>query len=507
MRKGDAVCDFGPTFGELAFRAPRTIYLARALDEVPKVLAGAVRAAREGRFVVGYLAYEAAPAFDRALRVREELKGPLAYFAAYDAPCRREEITAEEATLEALAPDISPADYRDKVAKLRAAIARGDYYQVSFTFRLRGRFAGDPLALYERLRAAQGGGLSCCLHMGERALVSASPELFFSLHGEEVTTRPMKGTARRGRFTAEDDEAARALGASAKDRAENVMIVDLLRNDLGRVARTGSVHVTRLFEVERWRTVWQLTSTVKAHTDPKAGLAELFAALFPCGSVTGAPKVAAMAAIAAYESSPRGAYCGAIGMICPDGRAVFNVGIRTAELDLARGRATIGVGGGITFDSTADAELDEAMAKGAFLHEMRQALGLIETIRLEGGRMPRLAAHLRRLADSARYFGIPFDGDATIAALARATAKGGDARVRLVLREHGELEIERAPLPAPLTEPPRICLAQEPVSRRDVRLFHKTTDRSIYEAAARAHPTAAARRRARRPTLRPAPVW
>jgi len=495
MQAGDALLDLDGSFGPLAFRAPRAVHVARTLAEVPAVVRAAERAGAEGRWAVGFIAYEAAPAFDPALRVPGEATGagagtqrPLAWFAEYDRPADPASFTAGEAELGPLLPDSDVAGHAASVARIREGIGRGDFYQVNHTFRLRGPFRGDPLALYRRLRAAQGGGLSACLHAGDRAVVSASPELFLSLRGREVTMRPMKGTAPRGRWLEEDARAAEALVASAKDRAENVMIVDLVRNDLGRVAEPGTVRVSRPFEVERYRTVLQLTSTVEARLAEGCGLAELLAATFPCGSVTGAPKVAAMARIAAEERAPRGVYCGAVGVVAPGGEACFNVAIRTVELDLARGEAVAGVGGGITWDSTAAGELGEALAKGAFLTARPAPVALVETLRLEGGAYPLLAGHLARLEASARHLGLAVDRAEVEAALARTAARAREGRVRLVVAGRGRVELERVPLPPRATAPLPVALATRPVSRRDPRLFHKTTDRAPYDEARRDHP-------------------
>jgi para-aminobenzoate synthetase/4-amino-4-deoxychorismate lyase len=416
---------------------------------------------------------------------------PLLWFGVYDAPApgRRDAGAAE---LGPLVPDVGRRDHARSVERIRERIARGDVYQVNHTIRLRGRFEGDPLALYLRLRAAQGGGLGALVHLGARAVVSASPELFLERRGELVRTRPMKGTARRGRFEEEDAERAAALLGSAKERAENVMIADLLRNDLGRVARVGGVRVARLLEVERWRTVLQLTSTIEATLRPGIGTCELLAATFPCGSVTGAPKAMATRVIAAEEGSPRGAYCGAIGVVAPGGDAAFNVAIRTVELDLAAGEAVAGVGGGITWASSADAEYEEALAKGAFLSERAEPFELVETLRLDAGGFPLLARHLARLASSARHLGFRLDPRAAEAALGRAlaAAAGAPRRVRLLASADGALRTESAPLPEPADAPVPVAVARSRVSRRDPALFHKTTRRGPYEAARRERPDA-----------------
>jgi len=488
---GTVLLDFdGLAPGPLAFAEPRRVIAARSLAEVRPALRAVDAAAAAGSWAAGYVAYEAAPALDPALHARAPGAGPLVWFGVYSAPSSEPPPPRGDADLGKLVPEVDRGAHAASVARIREAIARGDVYQVNHTFRLRGPFAGDPLALYRRLRAAQGGGLGALVHLGARAIVSASPELFLERRGDVVRARPMKGTARRGRFAEEDDRAAAALAASEKDRAENVMIVDLLRNDLGRVARTGTVRVASLFDVERYRTVLQLTSTVEARLREGTTLEDLFVAAFPCGSVTGAPKAAATRVIAAEERSPRGAYCGALGFVAPGGDAAFSVGIRTVELDLARGEAVAGVGGGVTWGSSAEGEHDEALAKAAFLEEPVAPFELVETLRLEGGRYPLLPRHLARLAASARYFGFALDAAAAEAALAReaAAAPGEARRVRLLVSSGGAARAESAPLPAEPAEPLPVALAAGRVSRRERFLFHKTTRRDPYDRARHEHP-------------------
>jgi len=489
---GTVLLDFdGISPGPLAFERPRAVVVAETLDEVRPALARVEAAAEAGSWAAGFVCSEAAPALDPALHARARGPLPLVWFGVYDAPAPRRPEPALDAALGPLVPDVDRAAHARSVERIRARIARGDVYQVNHTFRLRGPFRGDPLALYLRLREAQGGGLGALVHLGARAVVSASPELFLERTGDLVRTRPMKGTARRGRFEEEDAAAAAALAGSAKDRAENVMIADLLRNDLGRVARVGSVRVARLLELERYRTVLQLTSTVEAQLRPSVGIADLLAAAFPCGSVTGAPKAMATRVIAEEETSPRGAYCGAIGFVAPGGDAAFNVAIRTVELDLARGEAVAGVGGGITWSSSSEEEYDEALAKGEFLRHAAP-FELVETLRLEPGGYPLLARHLARLASSARHLGFRLDAGAIDAALRREQARAprGSGRVRLRLDRAGEVRTEGAPLPPAPDAPPPVALASARVSRRDPALFHKTTRREPYDAARRERPEA-----------------
>ncbi|HET9004491.1 MAG TPA: bifunctional anthranilate synthase component I family protein/class IV aminotransferase, partial [Gemmatimonadaceae bacterium] len=350
----------------------------------------------------------------------------------------------------------------------------------------------DPLALYQRMRDAQPSGYCAYLDLGRHCILSASPELFFHRSGDRITTRPMKGTAGRGRWLEEDDAAALALASSEKERAENVMIVDLLRNDIGRIARPGSVRVSSLFAVERHPTVLQMTSTIEAELAPRTTLRDIIAALFPCGSITGAPKVAAMQKIAALERSPRGVYCGAIGHISPDGDAIFNVAIRTAWVDRDTSTIEYGVGGGITWDSAASAEYDEIRAKSAIVTSATPSFELLETMRLTRDGYVRRERHLARLADSARYFGIPVDMHAVERALdvhARATSDF-PRRVRLLVARDGTPRVEDRPLGGDATSatPQTMALATSPVSSADPFLFHKTTHRAVYDKHRAEHP-------------------
>ncbi|MHB8078722.1 MAG: aminodeoxychorismate synthase component I, partial [Candidatus Krumholzibacteriia bacterium] len=332
------------------------------------------------RVAAGFVAYEAAPAFDAALAVRPpDVSGPAAagpgprppaaWFGFYDAARLERRPPGVRRTavwrVGPWRPSLTAAAHAAAVARVKGHIAAGDTYQVNLTFRLRSDLRGDPWAFCRALQRRQPSGCGAYLDTGEDVVASASPELFFRLDGERIVTRPMKGTSPRGGDAAHDRRLAARLRASAKERAENVMIVDMMRNDLGRIARPGSVVVERLLAVERYPTVLQMTSTVAART--VASLPDLFAALFPCASVTGAPKPRTMAIIADLEPTPRGIYTGAVGCALPGRRAQFNVAIRTVHLAAATGAAEYGVGGGIVWDSTAAAEYAECLAKAAVL--------------------------------------------------------------------------------------------------------------------------------------------
>lgn len=464
-----------------AFRDPCRVLIAKTPADVRGVLDEVDRASHAGLYCVGFVTYEAAPAFDRALTVRprDSAALPCACFALFDAvhPVPAADLVPPAPaaptppTAASWSPDVTTTEYHSAVGAIRSGIGRGDAYQVNYTFRLHASGIDAPTLFRRVLRSRP--AYAACLDLGDTIIVSASPELFFQRSGTRVVMRPMKGTAPRGRWLEEDDARAAALASSEKERAENLMIVDLVRNDLGRVAQIGSVRATRLCEVDRnpAATVLQMTSTVEANLRPDVGTFELFAALFPCGSVTGAPKIAAMRQIARLERSPRGIYCGAIGYVAPDGDATFSVAIRTATI---RGdRAEYGVGGGITWDSSVTAEYDEAISKSRVLVHESPTFELIETMRLAHGRYVRRERHVQRLARSARYFGWTDPTERVTRALddfARHTA--APMRVRLQVAPNG-LHVELAPFPGCALPP--IPLASNPVDSANRFLFHKTT--------------------------------
>jgi para-aminobenzoate synthetase/4-amino-4-deoxychorismate lyase len=365
---------------------------------------------------------------------------------------------------------------------------------------LHASFAGDPRSLYLQLLGSQGVGYAAYLDLGDVQVASVSPERFFSIEGRRVSMRPMKGTRPRGRWPAEDVGLRDELQSSDKDRAENLMIVDLIRNDIGRIATTGSVSVDSLFAIEEYRTVWQMTSEVAATLRSDVDLVDVFSALFPCGSVTGAPKPSTMAIIAASEPARRGVYCGAIGMIPPgdglDGSS-FSVAIRTAVVDPGEGRVTYGVGGGVTWDSHAEGEYREALAKASTLAPDRPVPGLFETVRYDGGWV-LLDEHLDRLEWSAVRHGITFDRAEAMGLLEAAIDGIGHAvRVRLVVERQTamSLTVDDAPdrfamAPGPAPDEVGLAIDDDPVDPADRTLYVKTTDRLRYEERRRRWPGA-----------------
>lgn len=470
------ILDF-PGTGRRVFREPAAILSAVSIDEVRGVMGAAQEAAARGAYAVGYVSYEAAPAFDAALQVRHGTRMPLAWFGIFDGFSRHASSHADfAAPVTWSLPD--RARHITAVEQIREEIAAGRTYQVNLTSPLTTPFEGNDLAFYETLRRTQGTGYHAYLDIGDFAILSASPELFFERRGSAIGTRPMKGTHARGRFTAEDEEAARRLAWSEKDRAENLMIVDLLRNDLGRIAETGTVRVTSLYDVERFNTVHQMTSLIEAELASSVTLLDVFDALFPCGSVTGAPKISTMQLITELEDAPREVYCGAIGVIEPNGDATFNVPIRTVWIDKPGRRAVYGTGAGITYDSDPAAEYEEIVAKSAVLTEAWPDFELIETLRMQHTELLRMDRHVARVLDSARYFGIPVD-EAEIRSTLAETLGPGLRRVRLLVNQRGRVRAETFPFDDP--DPTRITMAAAPVQSSDRFLFHKTTHRRVYD--------------------------
>jgi len=456
-------------------------------DVLPK-LAAVQEAVDRGLCAAGFLAYEAAPAMDEAFRTHPGGNLPLLWFGLFRSTT--EENAARENHPEGFSvgpwqPSITPEQYQDAIDRIKEYIARGHTYQVNYTFRLRTSFAGDPWSFFRRLCEAQRGLYAAYLDIGDHLVCSASPELFFSLDGDLVCTRPMKGTSPRGLTSPEDQQRRAILAGSPKDRAENAMIVDMMRNDLGRIARRGSVRVLSAFDVEKYPTLFQMTSTVAARTS--VSVAEIIKALFPPASITGAPKIRTMEIIRELEPDPRGVYTGCIGFLLPGRKARFSVAIRTVTIEPAAAQAQYGVGGGIVWDSNTTDEYAECRTKAAVLTAEVPRFALLETFLYEADRgYFLLEPHLQRLVESADYFDFALD-------LAEVRRRLNDLRsgfadkahrVRLCVDRQGQVAVESAPLPAGQSAVPwRLRLNDRPVSSGSVFLYHKTTWRGTYEAA------------------------
>ena len=468
----------------LKLTSPSDVLVARARGDVVNLIKTAEQASLRGCYVAMLLAYEAAPAFDIALQSHDPNSSlPLAWAAIFPTVSTSTEVPPGSYRTSDWKPAVSREDYQRAVESILQSIADGHTYQVNYSFPLLATFSGDPFSFYVDLMRAQGAQYSAFLDLGDFQILSLSPELFFERNGSRVKTKPMKGTIGRGRWTAEDQDLAERLRRSTKDQAENVMIVDLLRNDLGKVSKTGTVSVTSLFELERFETLWQMTSTVESTLNDGVGLVELLSALFPCGSITGAPKISTMKIINQLEPFPRGVYTGAIGLLRPGGDCIFNVAIRTLQLESKSGVMTFGVGGGVTTDSTAEREYDECLVKSAFLEKRALSFQLLETMLLEDGEFFLLDRHLARLTDSADFFGFEFLTEELTATLQRLAVEHNHGRwkVRLLLSRNGNFELEV--LPANIdSRIRRVTLATEPVQSSNTMLFHKTTDRSAFDS-------------------------
>ncbi|RWZ58800.1 aminodeoxychorismate synthase component I [Halobacillus fulvus] len=476
--------EFSNAKGEIepkAFRSPIKILTTDRIEDVQPIFEEVERLLEEGFYAAGYVSYEAAPAFDEAFSVYRNPNWPLVWFGIFSNPVS----SFDNAALK----DFRVSDWRLKgdfeqyqtgIENIKDAIERGDTYQVNYTTRMEAKFSGDDFAFYRQLTRRQQSAYSAYLKMGERRLLSASPELFFRVDGQTLTTKPMKGTAKRGRYGGEDLAAIQHLKTSEKEQAENLMIVDLLRNDVGRIAKPGSVKVPRLFEVETYPTVHQMTSTIQADLPDRTSLFDVFRALFPCGSITGAPKVRTMEYIQQLEATPRDVYCGAIGYMTPGKEAVFNVPIRTVLLD--GDQAIYGTGGGVTWDSTSQGEYEELQTKARLLTEQRADFELLETMKLEDGAIPLVDYHLSRVEQSALYFGYPLDRKALEEGLNRIASAypNGLYKVRMLVDSNGKERIEVTEISPP--QGSVICsLATSPVDEQDPFLFHKTTHRLVYE--------------------------
>ena len=490
------------------FEHPVEVIEAWTLDQVRPAIERVQAQAAAGRWCVGGLAYEAAPAFDPQLVTPPAAPGwPLVWFGVYDAP---QDNFAPPSPAGPGAPDSPRWDsdwprehYLAQARTAQQAMAAGECYQINLTTGLHGSLHGAPATWMTALCQQQPDGYLLWLADTGRQVLSASPELFFDWQpsdaGGVLRCRPMKGTAARASDPADDQAAREQLRASAKERAENVMIVDLLRNDLGRIAQTGSVRVERLLEVEAWPTVWQMTSTIAAQALPRTGLLQVLDALFPCGSITGAPKRQAIRHIAALEGRRRGPYCGALGVVRPGGHATFNVPIRTLALqrDPAPGaeppwRARYGVGSGLTVYADPAAEWRELLTKSRLLHRVSEPFALLETMRLEKGRYARPDLHLQRLAQSAAHFGYPLDLPRVQQALDTLRGAHGQGlwRVRLQLAADGGIDAQAFAM-APTAGPVRVALAPRALDTDDALqefILHKTTRRAHYEALAPTDP-------------------
>ncbi len=471
--------------------AREVVAVTRVEDVLPALQQIAGRVESEGLWAAGFICYEAGPAFDPAIESRAPGHLPLLWMGLYAPPRLQQlpDLPADAAVPRyRWNPTVTRSQYEEAIRRIRELIAEGETYQVNYTLRLRAALEEDPWALFLRMVHANQPRHSAYVDCGRFAVCSASPELFFRLDAGVLTSKPMKGTAGRGLSPEWDRHKALDLRQSRKNMAENLMIVDMVRNDLGRIARVGSVRVPSLFELERYPTLWQLASTVTAQTS--APICRILQALFPAASITGAPKAHTTRIIAGLESTPRGVYTGCIGYIAPGARAQFNVAIRTATVDREEASVEYGVGGGIVWDSTSQSEYEECLLKARIVIDTPPEFALLETLLWEPvSGWFLLEDHLRRLGASADYLDVTLDLAQVrnhLTALAGTFAASAQ-RVRLVVSRKGAIACESAPLALAQT-PARLVIAAAPIDRKDPFLYNKTTRRKVYDDARRARP-------------------
>ena len=417
------------------------------IKEVKHLLAEVEAYQNQGYYAVGYVSYEAAPAFETKFEVIDDplMSEYLLYFTIHES-VQTEPIplTYKPITLPKTWQELTSAEeYKAAIEHIHHHIRQGDTYQVNYTVQLQQNITADPFAIYNRLVVEQNAHYNAFIQHDDVSIISVSPELFFKKDGDGLTTRPMKGTTNRGLTTETDLKQAQWLAQDQKNRSENMMIVDLLRNDMNRISKIGSENVKSLCLVEQYSTIWQMTSTIETQLLPNSSLGDIFQALFPCGSITGAPKIATMAIIKDVEKQARGVYCGAIGILLPNGPTIFNVAIRT--LQMRGNKAIYGVGGGITWDSKWEAEYEETKQKSAVLYRQNPKFDLISTGRIHRGKLLFLKEHLNRLQESSRYFSYPFNKEEAqnqVEDLCQSLDFDTDYRLKMSLAKNGELTFE-----------------------------------------------------------------
>ena len=486
----------------LYFDAPSTILSTHDVNEVVELLEQVDSLVREnGLYAVGFVTYGAAPAFDSALLAKSSGLLPLIWFGMYESARAFELPKRASPVCETMNWDSSlgRGEYETALKKIKRYLGAGESYQVNYTYTLHTGFDCDPWDYFLNMIQAQGSGYGAFINTRDWTVCSASPELFFTREEEKLISIPMKGTVRRDLAYADDKARQNWLQCSAKNRAENLMIVDMVRNDLSQIADPGSVKVDQLFEVKKFPTVWQMTSTVSCETS--ANTTEIFRALFPAASITGAPKVRTMQIISELEKNARDLYTGSIGFIAPNDSAQFNVAIRSVVVDKSRKKASYGVGGGIVWDSDIEDELQESRLKARILNFETPEFQLIESLlwSQEHGYY-LLEDHLQRLSNSAEYFAFEIDIDAIRGQLCNhedslliqdSLLRDSlirdplirDYKIRLLLAKNGEIKLEGRFL-EPVPKNYTIAFAKTPVqAKQDVYLYHKTTNRTPYKRA------------------------
>ena len=476
------VIDFRALGERYTFTQPIKELKTRKVAEVTALLAQVESYQEQGYYVVGYVSYEAAPAFEEKLAVHPAplLGEYLLYFTVHDSVEKSSiPLTYDEVDMPSNWQEVtSKKEYEKAIAQIHHHLRQGDTYQVNYTVQLKQDLSANPFAIYNRMVVEQEAGYNAYVEHDEMAVISMSPELFFEQNDRELTTRPMKGTTKRGLTDQEDLNQAAWLEQDPKNRSENMMIVDLLRNDMNRLSEVGSEHVERLCQVEQYSTVWQMTSTIKSQVRSDVDLVDIFRSLFPCGSITGAPKIATMEIIKNLEPQARGVYCGTIGILLPNGRRIFNVAIRTIQL--YKGQAIYGVGGGITWDSTWESEYREVHQKAAVLYRKQVPFQLITTGKISQNHLLFKEEHIERLRKASRYFAYPFNPEylrQRIVAECQTCHEEKDYRLKISISKSGDIDFYRQEL---ILLSPAFCQAQlclQETSLQTPFTYFKTTYR------------------------------
>lgn len=458
----------------------------------------------QGYYLAGFISYEAGLCFEDIAPFESSADHPLLWFGVYKAPIvynhrdkrfygsenmeqmleQYEARNSMACQIDNIRSSVGKEEYIQGITAIREAIARGETYQVNYTFKYKFDFSGSSEDLFFNLCMKQSASYTAFIRCLNKDILSLSPELFFQRNRNHVTVKPMKGTIKRGINNADDGFKAEELFNSMKNRAENVMIVDLLRNDLGRISKTGSVKVDRLYEIEKYETLFQMTSTIQSELKKGISWFEFFNSIFPSGSVTGAPKISTMRIINSLEKEPRGIYTGSIGYISPDNVSVFNVAIRTVVLDRVKKNGEMGIGSGIVYDSDAYSEFDECLLKASFLTSRYVDFQLIETILWQDGEFYLLDLHLKRLEGSAVYFQFDYDKNNIIQCLsyeADTFHNHNKYRVRLLLHRDGKVTISTTRLDDMDSMPKQVIFSTVRTDPDNKFLYHKTTNRELYD--------------------------
>jgi para-aminobenzoate synthetase/4-amino-4-deoxychorismate lyase len=490
------------------FTSPIEIIQCHDKHEIIEAFSNIEKYQKDGHYLAGFISYEAGLCFEKVFSFADERIGqvnvPLLWFGVYDKPIiydhkakffNNEDMNVNfaqyassektESHIEKINNTVRREVYIHNVEFVRDAIARGETYQVNYTFKHKFNLVGNPMDFFFSLCMKQSASYSAFIRCKDHDVLSLSPELFFRRMQDNIITKPMKGTIKRGVNSEDDLSKAEELHDSIKDRAENVMIVDLLRNDLGRISNIGSVKVDKLFEVERYETLFQMTSTIHGEFREDVSWLTLFKSMFPCGSVTGAPKISTMNIINNLEKEPRGIYTGGIGYIAPDNESIFSVAIRTVVLDRLNQKCEMGIGSGIVHDSRPVSEYDECLLKADFLTTKYKDFQLIETLLWQDGEFFLLDLHIKRLRESAEYFLFECDTSKVIKVLNQATKKfenNKKYRVRLLLFRDGNITVSSSELDDIGSQPKQVVISKHRIDQTNRFFYHKTTNRDLYDS-------------------------